>query len=81
MNHEKRIDTIFNNLVDCKSMSKEMPKSIKPVGTRPGTMYGLCKVHKQECYIPQLKVSTQLRTRFILLKIFVSKTLHYLWVV
>ena len=29
-------------------MSKEMPKSIKPVGTRPGTMYELCKVHKQE---------------------------------
>ena len=25
-----------------------MRKSIKPVGTRPGTMYGLCKVHKQE---------------------------------
>ena len=25
-----------------------MPKSIKPVGSRPGTMYGLCKVYKQE---------------------------------
>ena len=29
-------------------MLKEMPKSIKPVGSRPGTMYGLCKVYKQE---------------------------------
>ena len=29
-------------------LSKEMRKSIKPVGTRPSTMYGLCKVHKQE---------------------------------
>ena len=29
------------NLVDSNSMSKEMRKSIKPVGTRPGTMYGL----------------------------------------
>ena len=48
VNQEKRIDTIFKNLVDSNSMSKEMHKSIKPVGTRPGTMYGLCKVHKQE---------------------------------
>ena len=48
VNQEKRIDTIFKNLVDSNSMSKEMRKSIKPVGTRPGTMYELCKVHKQE---------------------------------
>ena len=48
VNQEKRIDTIFKNLVDNNSMSKEMRKSVKPVGTRPGTMYGLCKVHKQE---------------------------------
>ena len=25
-----------------------MRKCVKPVGTRPGTMYGLCKVHKQQ---------------------------------
>ena len=25
-----------------------MRKSIKPVGSRPGIMYGLCKVHKEE---------------------------------
>ena len=48
MNQEKRIDTTFKTLVDSNSMSKEIGKSIKPVGTRPGTMYGLCKVHKQE---------------------------------
>ena len=48
VNQQKRIDTIFKNLVDSNSMSKEMPKSIKPVGSRPGTMYGLCKVYKQE---------------------------------
>ena len=28
VNQEKRIDTIFNNLVDSNSMSKEMHKSI-----------------------------------------------------
>ena len=47
-NQQKRIDTIFKNVVDPNIMSKEMRKSIKPVGTRPGTMYGLSKVHKQE---------------------------------
>ena len=29
-------------------MSKETHESIKPVGSRPGSMSGLCKVHKQE---------------------------------
>ena len=48
VNQEKRIDTIFKNLVDSNSVSKKMRKSIKSVGTRPGIMYGLCKVHKQE---------------------------------
>ena len=48
VNQEKRIDTIFKNLVDSNSMSKEMRKSVKPVGAMPGTMHGLCKVHMQE---------------------------------
>ena len=48
VNQEKHIDTIFRNLVDCNSMSKEMRKFVKPVGTRPGIMYGNCKVHKQQ---------------------------------
>ena len=33
VNPEKCKDAIFKNLVDSESMSKEMPKSIKPVGT------------------------------------------------
>ena len=33
VNQEKCEDAIFKNLVDSESMSKEMPKSIKPVGT------------------------------------------------
>ena len=48
VNQEKRIDTIFKKLVDSNSMSKEMRKFVKPVGTRPGIMYGNCKVHKQQ---------------------------------
>ena len=48
VNQEKRIDTIFKNLVDSNRTSKEMPKFVKPVGIRPGIMYGNCKVHKQQ---------------------------------
>ena len=48
MNKEKLVDTIFKYLVNYKSMSKEIPNSVKSVGTRPGTMYRLCKVHKQD---------------------------------
>ena len=56
--------SIFKNLVDSKSMSKEMRKSIKQVGTRPGTMYELCKVHKQEAdsYLPFRPILSALQT-------------------
>ena len=39
VNQEKSRDTIFKNLVDFNSMSKEMRKFVKPVGTRSGIMY------------------------------------------
>ena len=45
VSQEKRLDTIFKKLVDSNSISKEMRKFIKPVGTRPGIMYGNSKVH------------------------------------
>ena len=48
VNQEKRIDTIFKKPVDSISMSKEMRKFVKPVGTRPGIMYGNGKLHKQQ---------------------------------
>ena len=41
VNQEKRVDTIFKNLVDSNSISKEMCKFVKPVGTRSGIMYWL----------------------------------------
>ena len=47
MTQEKRIKNIPENLVDSKSMSKEMLKSIKPVGTTSGNIDGLCKVPEQ----------------------------------
>ena len=39
VNQEKCIDTTFKNLTDSNSMSKEICKSVKPIGTRPGIMY------------------------------------------
>ena len=41
-NPEKRIDTIFKNLVDSNTMSNEMHKCVKPVWMKPGN----CKVYK-----------------------------------
>ena len=64
VNQEKRKDTIFKNLVDSNSMSKEMHKFIKQVGTRPGIMYGNCKVHKQQVdgYPPFQPILSALQT-------------------
>ena len=47
MKQENHSNTIFKNLVDSNNMLKELCKSVEPVGTKPGTMYGLRKVHKQ----------------------------------
>ena len=48
VNQEKRIDTILKNIDDSNSMSIQMRKPVKPVGTRPGTIYELCTIHKQQ---------------------------------
>ena len=46
INQEKRIDSILKKLVASNSISEETRRFLKPVGTRPGIMHGLCKVHK-----------------------------------
>ena len=46
INQEKRVDNILKKLVASNSISEETGRSLKPVGTRPGMMYGLCKVRK-----------------------------------
>ena len=43
---EKRIDKIYKKLVHSNSLSEETRRHLKTVGTRPGTMYGSCKVHR-----------------------------------
>ena len=40
-------DKIYKKLVDSNSMYEETRKHLKPVGTRPGIMYGSCKVYKK----------------------------------
>ena len=44
---QKRIDKIYKKLVDSNSMYEETRRHLKPVGTRPGIMYGSCKVHEK----------------------------------
>ena len=42
VNQEKRVDNILKELVAANSISEETRKFFKPVGTRPGIIYGLC---------------------------------------
>ena len=46
INQEKRVENILKKLVASNSISEETRRSLKPVGTRPGIMYRLYKVHK-----------------------------------
>ena len=43
---EKGIDNILKKPFASNSMSEETRRPLKPVGTRPGIMYGLCNFHK-----------------------------------
>ena len=46
VNQDKRVDNVFKKLVGSNSISEETRRSLKPVGTRPSIMYGLCKIQK-----------------------------------
>ena len=46
INQEKHVDKVLKKFVESKCMIGKTRKSLKPVGTRPGIMYGSCKVHK-----------------------------------
>ena len=46
INQEKHIDKVLKKFVESKIMTEKTRKSLKPVGTRPGIMYGTCKVRK-----------------------------------
>ena len=46
INQEKHINKALKKLIESKSMAEKTRKSLKPVGARPGVMYGSCKVNK-----------------------------------
>ena len=46
VNHEKNINDFLKNLKNSDSLSDKQYKKIKAVGSKPGILYGLCKVHK-----------------------------------
>ena len=46
INHEKNINNYLKSLEKSGSLSTEQYKKIKAVGSRPGILYGRCKVHK-----------------------------------
>ena len=46
VNQEKHVDKVLEKLIESSSMTEKNKKSLKPVGSRPGVMYGSCKAHK-----------------------------------
>ena len=46
VSQEKLDDNILKKLVATNSISEETRRSLKPVETKPGIMYGLCRVNK-----------------------------------
>ena len=46
VNQEKLVDNILKNLFASNSISEETRRSLKAVRTKPGIMYGICKVRK-----------------------------------
>ena len=46
VNQEQRIDNILKKLVASNTLSEETRRSLKPVGTRPGIMHGICRFDK-----------------------------------
>ena len=45
---EENIKNCLDDLLENNYLSQEDYKQLKPVGSRPGIMYGLCKVHKDQ---------------------------------
>ena len=46
INHEENINNYLKRLEKLGTFSTEQYKNIKAVGSRPGILYGICKVHK-----------------------------------
>ena len=51
VNHQKRINDTLKRLKSSGSLTDKQYKKIKAVGSRPGVLYGLCKVHKELLFV------------------------------
>ena len=47
LDKEKEINIFLSSLVDEGVISKEEQNKLRPTGSAPGILYGLCKVHKE----------------------------------
>ena len=56
---EDAIKNCLDNLRQNDYLSEEDYKQLKPVGSRPGVMYGLCKVHKDQTNGLEFHLSAQ----------------------
>ena len=78
VDQEKRIDTILKNLVDSNSMSKEMRKFVKPVGTKPGIM--TLKLYANKVNLqPQCIENLHLVGYIVTLKVFYLRLINLVW--
>ena len=46
VSQEKPVDKVLKKLIGSKCMTEKNRKLLKPVGSRTGVMYSLCKVHQ-----------------------------------
>ena len=46
INHERRINDYLKSLEKSDTLTTDQYKKVKAIGSRPGILYGLCKVHK-----------------------------------
>ena len=65
-NLEKRISSDLKLLKDKEIIDKATYKNIKPVGSRPGVLYGLGKMHKEAKILPAIGTPTYKLAKYLL---------------
>ena len=63
---EKRITSDLKPLKDKEIIDKATYKNIKPVGSRPGVLYGLGKMHKEAKILPAIGTPTYKLAKYLL---------------
>ena len=76
VNHERRINDYLKSLEKSGSLTTDQYKTINAIGSTPGILYGLCKVHKtiiDVCLLFRPILSAIGTPSYILAKFLVSK--------